>query len=97
MSVYVDQLMNWGTSKTWRYNQSCHMFADTEAELDAMADAIGLKRSWKQLDKAGGPPHYDLTASKRALSVQHGAVECSWRELGERTRAMRRAMHEGRQ
>lgn len=62
----------------------CHMMASTREELDAMADAIGLKRSWIQHE---GTPieHYDVTMTKRALAVQHGAVEITWRQGAEIT------------
>jgi hypothetical protein len=56
----------------------CHMVADTEAELDAMADKIGVARKWKQErpDRRGigGLTHYDIAKSKRALAVKHGAI-----------------------
>jgi hypothetical protein len=49
------------------------MFADTPAELDAMADRVGLERAWKlQADTA--IEHYLLTTNKRAMAVRHGAV-----------------------
>lgn len=48
------------------------MIADTNEELHAFAARIGLKREWFQTDLE---PHYDLTASKRKLAVQRGAVE----------------------
>lgn len=68
MAVYVDPLCDHG----WRLGKSCHMFADTLDELHAMADKIGMKRSWFQ-DKR--MPHYDLVASKRKLAVEYGAVD----------------------
>jgi hypothetical protein len=70
---------------TYRMN---HMWADTWDELFAMADRIGVKRKWLQrprgtLDVHGKPlpgmdaswVHFDITASKRALAVKHGAIE----------------------
>jgi hypothetical protein len=69
VSVYVDGIMNYG----WRLGPSCHMFADTLEELHAMADKIGMKRSWFQ--NKTRLPHYDLTVSKRRLAVKHGAIE----------------------
>lgn len=58
---------------------SCHMFADTLPELHEMAIVIGLKRAWFQKKSAA---HYDLTASRRKLAVENGAVELTketWR------------------
>jgi uncharacterized protein YerC len=54
----------------------CHMIADTEAELHAMADRIGVARRWHQGD------HYDICLSKRALAVAAGAREITWRQAG---------------
>lgn len=82
MAVYVDTLIDWG----WRLGPSCHMTADTDEELHAMADAIGMKRSWAQ--KMDHPRqrhhHYDLVASRRKKAVALGAIEVSpweWAEL----------------
>ncbi len=75
MAVYVDNIQPLSTA--WpgyfarRYRKYCHMMADTEEELLAMAEAIGLKRSWLQGD------HFDIVPSKRALAVRHGAIEVS--------------------
>ena len=55
-----------------------HMIADTEKELHAMADKIGLKREWFQ-NKVW--PHYDVGAGKRDLAVRHGAIEVTTRDL----------------
>jgi hypothetical protein len=58
----------------------CHMIADTDEELHAMASAIGLKRSWHQ--KPGTRhSHYDVSLSRRAKAVALGAVEIDIREL----------------
>lgn len=90
MSVFIDPLMQHG----WRLGPSCHLWADTEAELHAFAARVGLRRAWFQsAPRPGGWvfPHYDLTASRRRLAVRLGAVECdrreaveSWRRLGYR-------------
>ena len=50
------------------------MTADTRAELDAMADRIGLRRSWIQ-HPGTWKEHYDLTRSKRCAAVAAGAIE----------------------
>lgn len=52
----------------------CHMFADTRAELDAMADRIGLRRSWIQRPGTHRE-HYDVTLTRRAAAIRAGAVE----------------------
>jgi Protein of unknown function (DUF4031) len=61
----------------------CHMWADSDAELLAMVDRIGVQRKWIQ----GHPElsfgkhrnaswiHFDIAKSKRALAVKAGAIE----------------------
>jgi uncharacterized protein DUF4031 len=56
----------------------CHMIADTEAELHAMADRIGVARKWFQRKPSGD--HYDIALSKRRLAVQFGAREITLRQ-----------------
>ena len=73
MSIYVDNYM----APFGRLRLS-HMIADTEEELDAMADRIGLKREWKQ---RGRHLHYDIGKAKRELAISYGAKSISCREL----------------
>ncbi len=76
MAVYVDDMRA-------RYGRMvmCHMLADTDDELHAMADRIGVARRWWQ-----APPrhdsHYDIALSKRAQAVAAGAIEITWRQAG---------------
>jgi hypothetical protein len=63
------------------------MIADTDEELHAMAQRIGLPRESFQNKRV---PHYDLTAERRALAVQAGAVEITRKQMGLRTRAWKR-------
>jgi hypothetical protein len=71
MTVYVDDMRA-------QYGRMvmCHMIADTDAELRAMAARIGVLQKWHQGD------HFDISLGKRALAVQLGAVEITQRELG---------------
>ncbi|MBP0492846.1 DUF4031 domain-containing protein [Pararoseomonas indoligenes] len=75
MTVYVDDMRA-------RLGKMilCHMIADTDAELHAMAARIGVSRRWHQ-----APPehdsHYDIALSKKALAIQAGAVQVPMREL----------------
>lgn len=59
----------------------CHMLADSDEELHAMAALIGVQRKWHQ-----SPPrhdsHYDIAMSKRAIAVKAGAQEITWRQAG---------------
>lgn len=69
-----------------RLGDSCHLF-DTEDDLDALhafAAKIGLKREWFQPHRL--VPHYDLTASRRALAVLTGAVEVDMKDELRRRR-----------
>lgn len=76
MAVYVDDMRA-------RFGKMvmCHMLADTDEELHAMADKIGVRRIWHQK-----PPkhdsHYDIAQSKRALAIEAGAIPITWRQAG---------------
>lgn len=72
MAVYVD-----GERNDFGRMVMCHMWADTVAELHAMADKIGMKREWFQPLSF---PHYDVSLSRRALAVELGAVQVDRRE-----------------
>lgn len=75
MAVYVDPA-------EWPYRSMimCHMLADTDEELHAMADRLGINRKWFQ--KAGtSHRHYDICKSKRALAVKYGAIEITRQQL----------------
>ncbi len=79
MAVYVDPLGPCLPNRRWRWNSSCHLFADDVDELHAFAMGIGLKRSWFQDHPR--LPHYDLTPGVRARAVRAGAIEVSCREM----------------
>lgn len=88
MSVYVDPLMACVRSNVWPYDQACHLFADTEAELHAFAARLGLKRAWFQSGTRNGKnclDHYDLTRNMREKALNFGAVQVGH----ERTMAIR--------
>jgi hypothetical protein len=84
MSAYVDDLIEYGG--TYRGDGAaqaarvgarngdrwCHLYADTEEELHAFAQRIGMKRVWAQVSRTG-IPHYDLTPRRRVSAVKHGA------------------------
>lgn len=92
MTVYVDDLRMracvGGHSSRWS-----HLIADTQAELHAFAQRLGLRREWFQDPVVSGRPrakpntraaenwHYDVTDSKRTQALALGAVPVSWREL----------------
>jgi hypothetical protein len=64
VAVYVDNF-----SAPYRRMSMSHMIADSEQELHAMADRIGVQRRWYQGD------HYDISKGKRELAIQYGAVQ----------------------
>lgn len=78
--VYVDNMRaNYGRMVM------CHMAADSEDELHAMADLIGVARRWYQGD------HYDVCLAKRAMAVKAGAVEVTMREIARIVRRKKEA------
>jgi Protein of unknown function (DUF4031) len=83
MAVYVDDAFvegDWG-----RWSGGGHMQADTADELHAMAERLGLRREWFQ-SKPARPwhDHYDLTAQRRELAIELGAVSAGRRETVRR-------------
>jgi NRPS condensation-like uncharacterized protein len=90
MSVYVDDMR----AKFGRMVM-CHMLADSDEELTAMADRIGVARQWHQYPGTF-KSHFDIALSKRALAVEAGAVEITWRRAGEMQRERRIEFMRGR-
>lgn len=83
MSVYVDAMRAGYGRMTM-----CHMLADSDDELLAMADRIGVARRHHQ---AAGTyrSHFDVCLTKRALAVRAGAIELGRREVALLLRAKR--------
>lgn len=77
MTVYVDDM-----SAPYGRMKMCHMLADTDEELHAMADRIGVARKWWQSPEKTSGSHYDIALSKKALAIAAGAVEITWRQAG---------------
>ncbi|GAA5231798.1 DUF4031 domain-containing protein [Verticiella sediminum] len=77
MTVYVDDMR-----AAYGRMVMCHMIADTDDELHAMADRIGVARRWWQSPESTSGSHYDIALSKRALAVAAGAMEITWRQCG---------------
>jgi hypothetical protein len=70
MAVYVDDYR-----VPYRDRRICHMIADTEAELHAMAGRLGVTRRWFHRGD-----HYDVTEEQRAAAIALGAVPISARD-----------------
>lgn len=87
MSVYVDK-----ANLKFRGMTMSHMIADTLNELHAMADTIGVQRQWFQDPKTMKVsfPHYDIAASKKALAIKAGAIECDRMEFVNHMRRLRK-------
>jgi len=71
--IYVDSVRSCIPNPKWRWNKSCHLFADSLNELHEFALKLGLRRSYFQ--KGSIVPHYDLTENKRKEAVKKGAKE----------------------
>mgnify|MGYP002725767874 CR=1 FL=1 len=83
MTVYVDDMR-----AEFRGMVMCHMLADSEQELLAMAALIGVNRRWHQLP---GTPrsHFDICMSKRAAAIRRGAIEITQRDAVRIVRSKR--------
>ncbi|WP_081284722.1 DUF4031 domain-containing protein [Chromobacterium subtsugae] len=86
MAVYVDDMRA-------QYGRMimCHMLADTDEELHAMAARIGVARRWHQ--SASTPhSHYDVCLAKRAAAVRLGALEIDRAGVARLIRQKREAL-----
>jgi Protein of unknown function (DUF4031) len=78
MTVYVDTMQ-----AKFGNMIMCHMFADSDEELHAMADKIGVQRKWFQCPPKASWRHYDIALSKRKLALSFGAEEMRWRDVAD--------------
>lgn len=67
MTVYVDE-----AKIPFRGMLMCHMVADSNEELHAMAQRLGLRRQWFQ--RGSVLEHYDVSLTKRRQAIELGAV-----------------------
>lgn len=85
MATYVDDM-----KAPYGRMIMCHLVADSDEELHAMAAKIGVARRWHQ--KPGTDhSHYDICMSKRAKAVTLGAKEVTMRDIGLLIRQRRKA------
>lgn len=77
MAVYVDDM----NAQYGRMKMS-HLLADSNDELHAMAEKIGVARKWWQSPEKTSGSHYDIALSKKALAIQFGAIEITWKQAG---------------
>jgi hypothetical protein len=73
----------------FRRMKMSHMMADTDDELHAMAQKIGVARKWYQGD------HYDICMSMRAKAIKLGAKAITYPEMGAYAKAKREAWLDG--
>lgn len=71
MGVYVDRMQ-----ASFGRMIMCHMIGDTPEELHAMANLIGLQRSWFQAPPKASFWHYDVAMGKRTQAIAAGAIDC---------------------
>ena len=85
MAVYVDDMnIRAGVPDGGRVVRGrwSHLFADTETELRAFAQRIGLSQAWIQ--HPGQPHvHFDVTGRMRQRALGAGARPVTWRQAGE--------------
>ena len=87
MPCYVDPLFDTrGWSDQWPFPEACHLMADSDEELHALAARLGLKRAWHQPRPPHSVSHYDLTRRKRRAAVMAGAIEVDRGFFPERER-----------
>lgn len=77
MAVYVDDM----NAQYGRMKMS-HLLADSNDELHAMAEKIGVARKWWQSPEKTAGSHYDICLSKKAKAIALGAIEITWRQAG---------------
>jgi Protein of unknown function (DUF4031) len=72
-----------------------HLLADSDDELHAFAERLGLRRGWFQCrGDRRHHAHYDLPERSRPDALALGAVEVTWREVGMMMRERRRTLRE---
>jgi hypothetical protein len=90
MTCYVDTVRHYPGAGL-RFDEFCHLLADSPEELHAMADQIGMPRRFFQDHPWRW--HYDLPAHLRAEAVGRGAEELTLHEVGALLRERRQAVH----
>jgi len=78
MTVYVDAPQPYGG----RYNNWSHLWADSDAELHAIALCLHLPRTWLQISRGrfGDFKTYDLSPAMRTKALRYGAEYMSVKE-----------------
>jgi hypothetical protein len=94
MACYVDTVRSYPTAGL-RFQDFCHLLADTRPELHELADRLGMPT--RMFQDHPWRWHYDLPAHLRPEAVRLGAREVSMHEVGALLRARRsEAVADGR-
>lgn len=88
MTVYVDDMYLHSIGRFGRMKMS-HLIADTDEELHALAQQIGVARRHWQSPTATSGSHYDICMSKRELAIAAGAVEITLRQCAAMNKRQR--------
>jgi hypothetical protein len=75
--VYVDDM-----NAAYGRMKMSHLLADSDEELHAMAERIGVNRKWWQSPEKTAGSHYDIALSKKAKAIEFGAIAITWRQAG---------------
>lgn len=88
MAVYTHEPMGCIPNRRYPCAQVAHMIADTEEELHAFAERIGMQRAW--FHRGRRLPHYDLTPQRYQMALAAGAETMTLRAFAERFLRARR-------
>jgi hypothetical protein len=75
MAVFVDDMF-----VAFGRMRMSHLIADSEDELLAMVDTIGVQQKWRQ-GTPGYDDHFDIAMKKRELAIAAGAIPIPYRTL----------------
>lgn len=64
----------------FRRMKMSHLIADSDEELHAMADLIGVARRWHQAPPKASHSHYDIAMCKREQAIEAGAIPITLRQ-----------------
>jgi hypothetical protein len=78
VTVYVDRPIHAGLN-----GPAARLFADTAAELHAMAALIGLRTVWFRPRPQAQWPHYLVSTGMRFQAIRHGAIATDLHGLNE--------------
>lgn len=90
MTVYVDDLKT-----PYRRMLMSHMIADTDDELHAMAQSIGVARKHWQSPDNHSTSHYDICQQMKEKALHAGAIPISAKQAAAMARRRRVEGHLG--